>query len=84
MNEKTHKEAVAAICEQLGRKRISERIGVGKTAVGNAVSDGLFPARWWREIKEMCDEQGLECPVDLFNFISIDKAEASSRKSEAA
>lgn len=69
MSPDQKKNAVTTICDEIGRKVIAERMKVGKTAVGNAVSDGVFPARWYREMRLLCQEHGLPCPDELFNFI---------------
>lgn len=63
------KSAVALICDKVGRKVVAERLGVGKTAVSNAATEGMFPARWYREIRLLCEEHGVECGDDLFNFV---------------
>ena len=58
------------ICDNLGRKNIAERLGVGPTSVSNASVAGVFPASWYLVVKEMCDEVGIECPVESFSFKS--------------
>lgn len=60
--------SVAAICEAVGRRRISVEIGVKATAVSNAVSNGKFPAHWFDVIERLCGEVGVECPRSLFSF----------------
>lgn len=59
---------VSDICSRLGRKNIEARLGVTKSAIANAASQGRFPARWYLVISEMCREEGVECPEDIFNF----------------
>ena len=66
-----------AICDAIGRKVVAARMGVTKTAVSNVVTDGVFPARWYEEMKLLCQESGVECPDRLFNFIrSADRGAA--------
>lgn len=60
--------SVAAICEAVGRRRISAEIGVKATAVSNAVSNEKFPAHWFDVIERLCGEVGVECPRSLFTF----------------
>lgn len=69
MDQLAPKNPVAALCDTLGRRRIADRLGVRTTAVGNAAVDGRFPARWYVEIKAMCEDDGLAAPgLDLFSF----------------
>lgn len=73
---------VATICDALGRKTVAERLGVRPTAVSNAVTDGRFPARWFPVVRGMCEERGLDCPENAFNFktpesVTTENAEAS-------
>lgn len=70
MTPEQMKSSVAMICDTIGRKVVADRIGVGKTAVSNAVVEGIFPARWYREMRSLCAEHDLPCPDDLFNFVS--------------
>lgn len=62
---------VAAICDRIGRKVVADRLGVGKTAVSNAVAENQCPARWYIELQVLCREHGMECPVHLFNFYRL-------------
>src|SRR6056297_748356 len=56
------------IADRLGRKSIAERLGVGETAVSNAVVRGWFPATWSYLLEQMCNEEGIECPPALFRM----------------
>lgn len=58
------------IAETLGRRAIANRLGVGLSAVNNALDRGGFPASWFRSVRDMCRDAGLECPEDAFNFKS--------------
>jgi len=59
---------ISDICDALGRKEMGARLGVSKAAIGNAVSDGKFPSRWYKVISHMCADADIECPMSLFNF----------------
>lgn len=59
---------VPQIVDRLGRQEIIDRLGVRTSSVTDAISDGVFPARWYGELKEMADEQGIELPLELFNW----------------
>lgn len=52
------------------QRRIAKEIGVGATAVNNAVSRGLFPAAWFDALEQLCQREGEDCPRALFNFKS--------------
>lgn len=60
---------VADICKSIGRGKLAELLGVGSTAISNAVVEGRFPAKWYRVVHKLCVERGLDCPVALFNFV---------------
>jgi len=78
MDKNSDTQTVALICDHVGRKVLADRLGVGKTAIGNAVSENLFPARWYVEVKALCDAHGLSCPASLFSFVrSEPKPEAA-------
>ncbi|MEI4485620.1 hypothetical protein V8J36_05415 [Frigidibacter sp. MR17.14] len=57
------------ICDLLGRKEIASRVGRGPTAVSNAAVLGAFPASWYVIIRDMCAEQGVACPEEIFSFL---------------
>jgi hypothetical protein len=73
MDYPSRMNTVSDICSRLGRREIATRVGVAKTAISNAVVDGKFPARWFLVLSAMCQEQGIECPKELFSFTE-DKA----------
>lgn len=60
--------AVIEICQAVGRKKIAARLGVGATAVSNAVVAGVFPASWFAVISDACKEAEVECPREAFNW----------------
>ncbi len=57
------------VCDKLGRKRIADSLGVGVTTISNAAVSGVFPAKWYAVVKNLCRTEGIECPDELFNFI---------------
>lgn len=59
---------VQTIVARLGRKQIADRIGVTDAAIGNALSDGRFPAWWYRDLREFCAEEGVNCPMAAFKW----------------
>jgi len=59
------------IASAVGQAELARRIGVGVTAVNNAVSRGYFPATWFKVVEATMLEMGLgDCPVSAFNFKS--------------
>ena len=71
------KSQVQKICDEVGRKRIAEKLGLGKAAIGNAVRDGVFPPSWYMEVKQLCDVDGIDCPLEAFNFRSLSNEDAA-------
>lgn len=65
------------IASELTQVQIARALGVGVTAVNNALQrGGLFPAGWYPVVRSLCEERGLECPEGAFNF----KVPASARE----
>lgn len=56
------------IIEAVGTRRIAARVGVVETAVINAKRKPLLPGRWYAPVKELCDEDGIDCPIEAFNW----------------
>lgn len=64
------------IAHNLGQAQMARALGLGVTAVNNAVSRGCFPTAWFLVVKGLCDEAGIVCPEDAFNFKSPSKPTA--------
>lgn len=56
------------VANALGRAAIAQRVGVGLTTVSAAVTEGLFPASWYLEMKSLGAEKGVDIPDTLFRF----------------
>lgn len=50
----------------VGRKKIAHVLGVGVSAVGNAIQRGEFPASWRAGCEHLADLHGIECPPHMF------------------
>lgn len=73
----------AIIIDSIGVQRLRAKLGVGATAVINAKKMPLLPGRWYAPVKELCAEDGRECPpIDLFNW-SRPSEEKARRKAKA-
>lgn len=59
---------VSKIVDGIGRQAMSDRLGVGLTAISNAVVARRFPAAWYAVVLDMCRKEGLDCPMDAFNW----------------
>lgn len=59
------------LADSLGRQTIADALGVGVTAVNNAVRRGTLPARWYDPLDQYCQEIGQECPRAAFNFARL-------------
>lgn len=64
---------VHRIIDALGSSVIEEKLGLTGFSVRAAKRDGLFPARWYRPLKDLCTKQCVECPDDAFRWIDTDK-----------
>ena len=47
---------------------MAEELGVGTTAVSNAVVRGYFPPSWWLVCNALASEAGARCPEHLFKM----------------
>jgi hypothetical protein len=56
------------IAETLGYGQIAAAVGVGLTAVSNAVSRDRFPATWFIVVSKLCRERGMDCPPEAFGM----------------
>ena len=57
------------IIEGIGRTQIREALGIGETAISNVLSrGGRLPASWYGPLKELCDREGVDCPISAFNW----------------
>lgn len=56
------------IANAIGRKKMAEALGVGLTAVSNAVVAGKFPATWFVQLSNMCREKGIKIDPALFGM----------------
>ena len=66
---------ISEFARALGRKEMAEALGVGATAISNAVVAEAFPASWFDTLEALAKAKGVECPRALFSWR---KAEAPS------
>lgn len=57
------------LADAIGRKKIAEAVGVGPTAVSNAVARGWFPSAWFIVVCDLAERIGVECPPELFKML---------------
>lgn len=67
------------IIDAIGRRRLAESLGVGRSAISNAAVDGKFPAKWFVVIRDLCFEVGCDCPLSLFNFVPSIEGQSEGR-----
>jgi hypothetical protein len=58
---------VSELADAIGRKTISDTLGVGVTAVSNAVVRGHFPSSWFLAVQALAGDD-VDCPPNLFNM----------------
>lgn len=54
--------------DAIGRKKMSDALNVGATAVSNAVVRGWFPSSWFLVCLGLAKEGGVDCPPCLFKI----------------
>lgn len=62
------KKNVNQIIEAIGQDAIVSALGVSTHSVRHAKFAGSMPANWYVSVKDLCDAQGIDCPVSAFNF----------------
>ncbi|WP_412506191.1 hypothetical protein [Roseovarius sp. SYSU LYC5161] len=55
------------IAARIGQRRIAMALGIGVTAVNNAVVRGKFPAACLPVIRQICATEGITCHESAFN-----------------
>lgn len=61
--------------DAVGRKEMALALGVGATAISNAVVAGSFPAAWFDALEALAKDRGADCPRDLFAWRKADASE---------
>ena len=72
------------LADAIGRKKIASALGVGPTAVSNAVVRGWFPSSWFVGMTELAEKCGQSCPPELFGMKSISSPSTSAPSQEAS
>jgi hypothetical protein len=62
------KTPVQIITDQIPADAICERFGVKDRSIRLARERGVFPASWYRGIKLLCAEHGVEFTDEAFNW----------------
>lgn len=62
-------KTVQDIVLELDRAMLRDELQVGDTAISNAVSRNVFPAKWFDVVEKMCASKEIECPRSLFAFV---------------
>ena len=65
----------SSLADKIGRKRIADTIGVGVTAVSNAVVRGCFPSSWFVAMARLARDYDADCPPDLFGMKALESPE---------
>ena len=63
---------------------MAQLVGVGPTAVSNAVKRGAFPPAWFKASETIAQELGVECPPELFGqkLVSSQSVNCGSKSQE--
>ena len=66
----TNMSTPKAIANRVGRQKIQAAVGAkSPTAVTNAIRRGTFPPGWYLVVKELCENEGIDCPYSAFGMI---------------
>jgi len=76
MENSTSEITAKQFMDQLGRDRVREKLfgkgpegeKPGARNISQHVWLGSFPASWYAVIEELCEEDGVSCPKNLFAF----------------
>lgn len=73
------------VADAIGRKRLQAELGVGRTALANAITEGKFPAPWIVVTQRLASEIGIKCPDDLFNvkLMPVTNGDSAAERQEA-
>ena len=72
------------LADALGRKNIADAVGVGPSAVSNAVVRGSFPASWYLAMAGLAAKAGAECPPALFGMRAANSSPSETLDAGAA
>ncbi|GJM01936.1 MAG: hypothetical protein DHS20C08_04370 [Rhodomicrobium sp.] len=59
---------VKQLIYDIGRKELTSRLGVGDTAISEAIKRGVLPASWCPIVMDLAKEAGVEVPDSMFNW----------------
>lgn len=62
------KSAVIKITDALDAEEVCKRLDVKPRSIRLARERGVFPARWYPTIIDMCNSAGIDCPMVAFNW----------------
>lgn len=71
------------LANAIGRKKLAGALGVGPTAVSNAVVRGWFPATWFMVVSDLADQVGADCPPELFKMRPLDNPQFVDMRSDS-
>ena len=71
-------ENTSDFARAIGRKEMAQALGVGVTAISNAVVAGSFPAAWFDALEALAKAKGQECPRDLFAWRRAETSESAA------
>lgn len=61
-------ETVEHLITKLGRDRVAREAKLGQQVLSRAISENLMPAGWYPAIRDLCRDDGRECPEHLFRW----------------
>lgn len=61
---------IKPILDALDLTRLGQELDVKERSFRLARERGVFPAAWYPTVKRHCEEAGVSCPMDAFNWKS--------------
>lgn len=62
------KSHVHKITDELDCEELCKRLGVRPRMINKVRHDRIFPTRWYKVVRDMCADAGIDCPEDAFNW----------------
>lgn len=79
------KAPITNFINSIGQETLLSELDVTERALRHAKNVGYFAAGWYLPVKEVSERHGVHCPIDLFNWKSLDKKRgAAPRKRQGA
>jgi hypothetical protein len=70
----TDRNLAVSLSDRIGRERLALALGLSKFSIRAARAAGVFPATWFLIVSELCEADGIDCPMEAFAWLKVDLA----------